>query len=93
MRVTRRAVHRSDANSAALVKVARKLGMLVYHIGRPVDLLVFRGVWYPVETKGERGVYTEDQRQFLGECVNRCAPMLTWRTTQDVIDFAEGSKP
>lgn len=88
----RRLVHRSDANSAALVKAARKLGMLVYYIGRPVDCFGYvQGRWTPIEVKSAKGTYTEDQKDFIAECVNRNAPLLTWRTLADVVACANGA--
>lgn len=82
---------KSDSNRAALVAAARKLGMLVRDIGRPVDLLVsVGGLWFPVEIKAPRGRYTADQLEFQTECAEHHAPMLTWRTLQDVADCAHG---
>ena len=89
MRSTRRRVHRADANATALVELARKLGILVYPIGRPVDLLVFvGGKWYPCEVKALKGKYTEWQAEFFTETLDKRAPILTWRTEADVISAA-----
>ena len=87
----RRRVHRADGNSADLVKAARKLGMLVKLIGRPTDAFVcIDGVWFPTEFKSAHGTYTPEQLEFQTECAQHNAPMLTWRTAQDIIDCANG---
>ena len=89
MRSTRRRTHRSDANATALAKTARKLGVLVCIIGRPVDWAVFhcRRGWQMVEVKTESGKYTDDQVEFLTECIQYRAPVLTWRNEQNIIDW------
>jgi hypothetical protein len=90
-RRTNRRTHRADANSAELVKAARKLGMIVHLIGKPVDALVaVGGLWFPVELKNGKGKYTEAQVEFQTQCAEHHAPMLTWRTLQDVADCAYG---
>jgi hypothetical protein len=86
-----RRTHRSDANSTALVAAARKLGMLVTLTGRPTDAFVcVGGMWFPTEFKAKNGKYTPAQLNFMADCVNHNAPMLTWRTLQDVADCAYG---
>ena len=88
MRSTRRAVHRSDANASPMLTLARKLGLLVEVIGRPVDWLMWDGTgWFPVEIKAQRGTYTKDQKAFLGDCAARNAPVLTWRSEQQIIEY------
>lgn len=91
MRHTRRKTHRSDANSSALVKAARKLGMRVELIGRPVDAIVgVDGKWLMCEFKSGDGGYTPDQIEFKAQCAAQNLPVLTWRTIQDVADCAFG---
>ncbi len=86
----RRAARR-DANSRHLINVAEKLGMLVFDIGLPVDLLVcIHGVWFAVEIKAGKGRYTPKQLNFMADCIEHSAPFLTWRTEQDVIECAGG---
>lgn len=87
MRSTRRRTHRSDANSAAIVQAARKLGITVVHIGRPVDLLVGIGDrWWPVELKSSlTAAYTKDQDEFRALCEDKRLPMLTWRSIADLL--------
>ena len=38
--------HRADTNQRAIVATLRKAGVLVWHIGRPCDLLCKRGKQY-----------------------------------------------
>ena len=91
MKRTNRRTHRSDANSAELVKAARKLGMIVHLIGKPVDALVaVGGLWFPVELKNRKGKYTAAQVEFQTQCAEHHATMLTWRTVKDVVDCANG---
>ena len=44
--------HRSDLSQAAIVEALRAAGAFVWHIGEPVDLLVWaQGRWTPMECK------------------------------------------
>ncbi len=55
--------HRSDANQKEQVEALRAIGCLVWHIGRPSDLLVFRedkGLRL-IETKRRKGKLTPGQ--------------------------------
>lgn len=82
-----RRIHRSDANRAELVAFARACGITVFDIGRPVDLLVIiRGEWFPVELKSKDGKYTDAQKEFIKTCDANNAPVLTWRTTDDIVE-------
>lgn len=91
--MTRRLVHRSDANASPLLKFARKLGLLVEVIERPTDWLVFDGtIWFPAELKVSRGTYTDAQKTFLANCAGRGAPVLTWRCEQDILDYVNVSR-
>jgi hypothetical protein len=48
------------------VRVLRQLGVAVYNIRKPVDLLVWhRGVYHIVEVKGSHKEYTQEQKEFL----------------------------
>ena len=65
--------------------------MLVTLTGRPTDAFVcIAGMWFPCEFKAPRGTYTPAQLKFQTECAEHNAPMLTWRTLQDVVDCANG---
>lgn len=92
--MTRRLVHRSDANASPLLKFARKLGLLVSVIETPVDWLVWDGCsqWQIVEIKSHRGTYTDAQKTFLANCAGRGAPVLTWRCEQDILDYVNVSR-
>ena len=84
---------KSDGNRATIVEAARKCGMLVKDIRKPVDLLVFINPhWWPVEIKNPDGKnrYTKDQVDFLATALHYNAPVLTWRTTADVEACANG---
>lgn len=86
--MTRRLVHPSDTNASPMLKLARKLGLLVEVIERPVDWLLWDGTnWNIVEIKSSRGTYTKDQKAFLGNCVARNAPVLTWRSEHDIVEY------
>lgn len=44
--------HRPDNTQAAIVKALRTVGVSVWNIGRPCDLLTYyRGRWLPMECK------------------------------------------
>ena len=84
----RRLVHRTDLNASPMLDTARRLGLLVAVIERPVDWLVWDGTrWFPVEVKADRGKYTDAQKTFLVNCNARNAPVLTWRSEQQVMDY------
>ena len=57
--------HRSDAGQKAQVEALRKIGCLVWHIGRPADLLVYRDDYglKLLESKRRKGALTPAQRK------------------------------
>jgi hypothetical protein len=86
----RRCDNHRDANEAALLTTAEKLGAH-WREGPPLDGWVFvRGRWMPVEIKnpareGAAAEYTPRQARFLSWCRNLGAPWWVWRTTADVV--------
>lgn len=68
--VMRRAA-RQDSNQPELVLALRKIGAKVYHIGKPLDLLIgYRGKTLILECKrldkkGHADEFTKEQRDFL----------------------------
>lgn len=82
---------RVDANQSPLVTLARQLGMLVYVIREPVDLLVgVHGIFLGVEVKDGSNGLTDAQATFKSECQHRNLPFQVWRDTEDVIRCAQG---
>ena len=82
-----------DANASTLIDYARKLGMQVEIVKEPVDAFVaINGRWFALELKNPAGrnKYTDQQLDFIDRCAISGAPMLTWRTTQDVDACYEG---
>lgn len=96
----RRTIHRSDANQLELIALARKLGMHIEVIGRPTDCVAtINGRMYWLEIKNpeyvgkktlRKNAYTDSQQDFIERCALSGAPMLTWRTTDDVLACYEG---
>jgi hypothetical protein len=81
---------RQDANAKELVTLARKLGMKVYYINTPVDLLVrYKNQWFPTEIKYKDGTFTAQQLEFAADCALSQATMWTWYTTDDVLNCAK----
>ena len=86
---------RQDANAAKLIALARKLGMQVEIIKEPVDCFIaISGQWFALELKnpeyagkkpGRKREYTDQQLDFIDRCAHSGAPMLTWRTEDDVL--------
>lgn len=87
--MTRRLIHRSDANASPMLTLARQLGLLIAVIERPVDWLVWDGFshWQIAEIKSHRGTYTEAQKTFLAQAAARNAPVLTWRSESDIVEY------
>jgi hypothetical protein len=57
-----------DSNHTEIVRALRKLGIAVYNIKKPVDLLVcYQGVTSVMEIKGTDGRLTKDQVEFIAE--------------------------
>jgi hypothetical protein len=79
-----------DANEAALIALAERLGAH-WCKAPPLDGWVFvRGRWMPVEIKrpereGQVWEYTPAQRKFFSWCRNRGATWWLWRTDADVL--------
>lgn len=82
---------RRDSNEQELVKTAERLGWWLIPLDDPCDFLgCRRGVWKPIEIKnpdceGHADEFTAKQRIFHKDAFNRSAPILVWRTVQDVI--------
>jgi hypothetical protein len=89
MSIHRFAVRR-DGNEPALIKEARKLGWWMLEIRRPCDWLGhWRGVWYPVEIKLPKARYTPAQVKFMKEADWRNAPVLIWRSIDDIVSCSK----
>ena len=83
-----RYAERRDLNQNELWVLAEQLGVWLTWIGKPVDCIAcFRGKLTFVEIKGLKGKYAPSQEEFLSECQANNAPLVTWRTQQDVLDF------
>ena len=75
-------VHQTDGNAHGLYEAARKMGMSVEVINRPVDALVgFQGLTVAVEVKTERGKLRRGQVQFFERFTGAAT---IWRTLEDV---------
>lgn len=80
--MSRYEVHQTDANAHGLYDAARKMGMSVEVINRPVDALVgFQGLTIAVEVKTEKGKLRRGQVQFFERFVGAAT---VWRTLEDV---------
>ena len=85
----RRAAKR-DANEPELIKQARRLGWWLTRLDTPVDWLGFwRGRWYPVECKSSKGKLTPAQKSFTLNAAWYEAPVLIWRTMDDVLESSK----
>ncbi len=81
---------RRDANEQELIAEARKLGWWLIPLSRPVDWLGYwRGVWLPIEIKSGSGTLTEAQETFIELADARGAPVLIWRTLDDVVECSK----
>ena len=75
-----------DANEQEIVDAARQLGWWLTKLDTPCDWLgAFRGVWFPIEIKGEHGTLTAAQKKFHREAYQRGASVLTWVDVDDVM--------
>jgi len=55
-----------DANEQEIVRALRQMGVDVYLLDRPLDLLIeFRGEWIVMEVKTEEGTMTQDQKDLF----------------------------
>ena len=78
-------VHQSDANAEAIYAAARKLGMSVSIINRPLDALIGAfGLTVVAEVKTPRGRLRPTQERFLEKF---CGWAVVLRTVQDVVDL------
>jgi len=76
------AVHRSDGNATELYDAARKMGMGVEIIHRPVDAIVGKfGFTVAVEVKTPTGKLEPEQSDFLRDWPGAAC---VWRTFEDV---------
>lgn len=87
---------RRDNVEPDLVKVAQRLGAWLVKLDQPCDwLLWFRGRWDLVEIKdpgceGHADEFTPAQRRFRAEAFRRGAPLIVWRTNDDVFKTLNG---
>lgn len=80
--MARWSTHRSDANAEDLYAAARKLGMSIEVIQRPVDAIGGAyGFTVAIEVKTKKGALEPDQVRFFDEF--RGAKVI-WRTLEDV---------
>lgn len=80
--MSRYEVHQTDANAHGLYDAARKMGMSVEVINRPVDALVgFQGLTIAVEVKTDKGKLRRGQVQFFERFVGAAT---VWRSLADV---------
>lgn len=74
---------RTDTTQSDIVRTLRQLGIAVYVIKKPVDLLVWhRGVYSIVEVKGADKRYTKEQKEFLERWPGK---VHTVRTPDDAV--------
>jgi hypothetical protein len=79
---------RRDLNATEIIDALRQMGVYVYALGRPTDLLVgISGLWFPVEIKAEKGQYTPDQIEFRKDCDTFNLPKPTLRTLDEAAAF------
>lgn len=90
VRVSRYSQNTRDANEDPLLRTARALGAGFWQ-APPLDgWVIHRGVWQPAEIKmphreGHKHEYTPSQLRFLRFAADAHAPVLIWRTDEDVI--------
>jgi hypothetical protein len=81
---------RIDSTHTEIVRTLRQLGVAVYNVKKPVDLIVYyRGVTSLVEVKGTDGRLTKAQVEFIAEWPG---PVLIVRTPDDAIRAVMGDK-
>jgi hypothetical protein len=62
--VIRRYAKRTDATQKAIVEALRKVGVKVWIISEPCDLLtLYRGVWRPIECKPVKRKRNDQEKQ------------------------------
>lgn len=85
-----RYAQRRDANETKLIDLAKSLGCWLIK-APPLDWWLFhRGQWTPLEIKTRKGKYTKAQVDFIKNCARTGAPVLTWRSEEDVLRHVEG---
>lgn len=90
MSLNRRAKRR-DNNEPQLKSVATSLGWWLISLDKPVDFLGYRrGQWHVIEIKnpdceGHADEFTPEQQIFHADAKHRQAPVLIWRTVDDVL--------
>lgn len=86
--MSRYEVHQTDANAHGLYEAARKMGMSVEVINRPVDALVgFQGLSIAVEVKTDKGKLRPKQEAFFqrftgAATIWRCLADVEWTRQQ-----------
>lgn len=84
---------RRDGNEQKLVKFAERLGWWLTKLDEPCDWLgCRRGVWFPIEIKSEDGTLTAKQQIWHRDAFNRSAPILVWRSTDDVLKDSQAKR-
>ena len=66
---------------------ARRLGWWMVKLDTPVDWIGWQAKhrrWLPIEIKSEAGDFTPAQEQFMDTAKIAQAPVLVWRTLEDV---------
>lgn len=81
---------RRDLNESPLIEVARQLGWWMIKQDKPTDWLGWFRIWHVVEIKnpdceGHADEYTPKQKRFHKEAKERGAPILVWRTENDIL--------
>lgn len=78
---------RRDANEPEIVNALRAVGCTVVRVesrlaGLPDLYVGFRGAWYAMEVKGEKGVLSEAQRVWHKQAA---APVIVVRTPEEAL--------
>lgn len=82
---------RRDNNDSSLRAIAERLGWWLIQTDEPTDYIgVLRGVYNLIEIKnpdceGHADEYTDKQKIFHQLALNRGAPILVWRTENDIL--------
>lgn len=76
---------RRDANEPLLFRTARSLGWLICPTDKPGDALGFYHYWFIVECKIRTGRLTVAQELFFENARIVGAPVLLWRSEDDII--------
>jgi hypothetical protein len=85
-----RRIHRSDHTQEPIIEALRRVGVQVECIGRPLDLLCgHRGVWFVLECKTGKGVFTKDQAEFLARAQG---PVHIVRTPEEALRAVLGEQ-